>query len=397
IFGEFLAGYVAAIQSGGNVVNYLKSKTTSAFETLENTEKLGVEKISGVIHGWLTMQIVILALFILIAAVGANPMDGGTSGAQSDPPYVLLFFSPIMSVLFLKIVQRMVRANVPEIPVKKFLQIAAPSVLIVSILIFTNVISSLHIDAYLLGMALIISSILPALQFNKIYQLNIAAENATPQILRDITEARKAGMGPEKCIIRACKRKDFKLFNTVANSISNKLEWGVALNNIYDGLNKEIKNFQVLISFRILFEIISSGGGNVSSLDSLSDTSEKIYNIEKNKRESLKVYVMVGFMLITVTGFTTLLTIESFSVINEKQNLDKTKTNDTTKSDLFLERVSLSLVIQGWLSGLFIGKITKGSYSGGYVYSIMLVIITMASIALIQLHVVNFNALFKSA
>src|SRR5713226_6743280 len=50
IFGEFLAGYVSAIQSGGNVVNYLKSKTQSAFETLENTEKLSVEKLNGVIH-----------------------------------------------------------------------------------------------------------------------------------------------------------------------------------------------------------------------------------------------------------------------------------------------------------------------------------------------------------
>jgi len=302
-----------------------------------------------------------------------------------------------MSVLFLKIVQHMVRANVPEIPIKKLIQIGCPSILIVTILILTNIVSSLHIDAYLLGMALIVSSILPALQFNKIYQLNIAAENATPQILRDITEARKAGIGPEKCIIRACKRKDFKLFNAIANSISNKLEWGVALNNIYDALQKEIKNFQVLITFKILFEIISSGGGNVASLDSLSDTSEKMYNIEKNKRESLKVYVMVGIMLITVTGFTTLLTIDSFTVINEKQNLDKTQTSDTTKSDLFLERVSLALVAQAWLSGLFIGKITKGAYSGGYIYSIMLIIITMASIALIQLHVVNFNSMFKSS
>jgi flagellar protein FlaJ len=395
IFGEFLAGYVSAIQSGGNVVNYLKSKTHSAFETLENTEKLGVEKLEGVIHAWLTMQIVILAVFILIAAVGSNPI-GGTSGteAKSDPPYVLLIFSPLMSAIFLKIVQHMVRSNTPEVPIKQLVQVGVPSVLVVTILILTNVVSSLHMDAYLLGIALIVASILPALKFNKSYQLNMAAENATPQILRDITEARKAGMGPEKCIIRACKRKDFKLFNTIANSISNKLEWGVALNNIYDALHREIKNFQVLISFKILFEIISAGGGNVDSLDSLADTSEKIYNIEKNKREALRVYVMVGFFLITVTGFTTLLTIDSFATINEQKNLDKTE-KIGQQPNVFLEKVAIALIVQAWISGLFIGKITKGSYSGGFMYSILLLVMTMISIAMIQQHLVNFNSMLQ--
>ena len=218
------------------------------------------------------------------------------------------------------------------------------------------------------------------------------AETATPQILRDITEARKAGIGPEKCIIRACKRKDFKLFNTIANALANKLEWGVALNDIYATLRKDIKNFQVLISFKILFEIIASGGGNVNSLDSLADTSEKIYNIEKHKREELRVYVMVGFMLITVTGFTTLLTIDSFSAINEQKDLKKGENDAGSQPNPFLEKVGIALIVQAWLSGLFIGKITKGSYSGGFTYAILLLVMTMISIALIEMHIVNFSS-----
>ena len=393
-FGEFLAGYVSAIQSGGNVVNYLKSKMESAFDSLENEEKRVVEKLNGVIHAWLTMQIVILAVFILLASVGSNPM-GNSSGSQahSDPPYILLIFSPLMSAMFLKIVKNMVNANIPELPAKKIIKFLVPGVLIVTILVLTNVLSGLHMDAYLLGAALIAGSIWPALKFKKIYQLNIDAERATPQILRDITEARKAGMGPEKCIIRACKRKDFKSFNVIANSISNKLEWGVVLNNIYDALRKEIGNFQVLISFKILFEIISSGGGTVTSLDSLANTSGKIHDIEKNKREELKVYVMVGFMLIIVTGFTTLLTIDSFAAINQEKNLDKTQKSATNQPNPFLEKVAIALIVQAWLSGLFIGKITKGAYSGGFLYCILLIVFTMISIAMIQTHLINISSM----
>src|SRR5947209_2038592 len=179
MFGEFLSGYVSAIQSGGNVVNYLKSKMDSAFNSHENEEKRVVEKLRGVIHGWLTMQIVILAVFILLASVGSNPM--GTSGSQthSDPPYILLIFSPLMSVMFLIIVKNMVNANIPELPVKKIIKFVVPGVLIVTILILTNVLSGFHMDAYLLGAALIAGSIWPALKFKKIYQLNIDAEGAT--------------------------------------------------------------------------------------------------------------------------------------------------------------------------------------------------------------------------
>src|SRR5437867_10166441 len=139
MFGEFLAGYVSAIQSGGNVINYLKTKMESVFESLESREKQSVEKLNGIIHAWLTCQIVILAVFILLAAIGSNPI-GGTSGAQtqSDPPYMLLIFSPAMSAMFLKIVQNMVKSNVGEIPVKTIIQFGIPSILLVTILILSN-------------------------------------------------------------------------------------------------------------------------------------------------------------------------------------------------------------------------------------------------------------------
>ena len=41
-------------------------------------------------------------------------------------------------------------------------------------------------------------------------------------------------------------------------------------------------------------------------------------NIEKEKREKLKPYVMVGFMLIAITGFTTLLVIESITSLSSQ-------------------------------------------------------------------------------
>ena len=279
---------------------------------------------------------------------------------------------------------------------KKLLKFMLPPFLAGLALIASNAFSGLSINAYILGCSLAAGSIWPALRFQKTYVTNLHAEAATPQILRDITEARKTGMGPEKCIIHACKRKDFKSFNITANTIANKLEWGIPLSNIFESLYKEVKNFQVLITFRILFEIISSGGGNVNTLDSLADASEKIHNITKTKREMLQPYVMVGFMLIIITGFTTLLTIDSFTDINVAKNLVHNNDTQTSgASDELLDVVSVAIIAQAWLAGLFIGKITKGAYSGGFMYSMLLTIISMAAIAMIQLHVINIGAILQ--
>lgn len=392
--GEFLGGYVSAIQSGGNVANYLKSKMESAYETYANVAKQSVEKLSAIMHAWLSMQIVVLAVFIMMSAMGSNPIMGSAS-SENDSGFqnYLLLTAPIMSIAFLKIVQGMNQSNVNELELKKILRYAIPCILIAVILIFTNLLSSINGDAYLIGGALIAASIWPALRFKKIYALNLSAESATPQILRDITEARKAGIGPEKCVIRACKRKDFNLFNSIANAISNKLEWGIPMNNIFNDLRNQIKNFQVLISFRILFEVISAGGGNAQILDSLSDTSEKVHNIEKNKRESLKPYVIVGFMIMAVTAFTTLMVISSFEHINEEKNIGEAdKEQNKTEVSSLMQLVSISVVVQSWLAGLFIGKTTTGAYSGGFIYSIFLVIITIIGIAIIQSSVIDITS-----
>ena len=399
--GDFLAGYVSAIQSGGNVINYLKSKMSSSFEMLEAKEKGSIEKISGIVHAYLTMQIVILAVFILVAAVGSNPLSvtpGASTTDNFNPPYQILVFPPIMSLIFIKVAQKFNYSNISELQVKKILRFGLPAILISIVLIFSNVLSSLHANAYIVGIGLVAASLWPALHFQKLYTKNLDAETATPQILRDITEARKSGLGPEKCIIRACKRKDYRTFNVIANTISNKLEWGIPMNNIFDSLYSEIKNFQVLVSFRILFEIITSGGGNVTTLDSLADTSEKIYDIEKNKREMLKPYIMVGFMLVTITGFTTLLTIDSFAGINEQSRLGKHQVSNeyVEQTKTFFELISVAVIVQAWLAGLFIGKITQGAFSGGFQFSLVLVIITMVSIAIIQLHLVNIGSILKT-
>ena len=58
------------------------------------------------------------------------------------------------------------------------------------------------------------------------------------------------------------------------------------------------------------------------------------------------------------------------------------------------EMYSIAILIQGWLAGIFLGKVVTGTYSGGFQYSIILVLIAFASIMLIQSGIVSIGALF---
>lgn len=381
-FGEFLNGYVSSIQSGGDVVHYLKSKMNGIFEIYENSQKESVGRVKALIEAYMTMQIVILSVYIIITATSTTTQS--PADQSMDTLYLVMILPPIISVGFMIISKNLNKSKMNEINFKKVLVFGIPGIIAV-ILIYEMGIMPEY-NAYLLGIAFIVASIWPAKKFSKMSSLAIDAENASPQILRDIAEARKSGLGPEKCVIKACKRKDFGAFNKIANSISNKLEWGVTLDSMYESLAKKIKSFEVLISFKILFEIISAGGGNVHTLDSLAGITEKIQNIEKSKREMLKPYVMIGFLLIGITGFTTLMVIDSLTNIGIQSEIkDEKKLELEKQSKVKFELLAFSIIIQAWIAGLFLGKVTTGNYSGGYKLSIYLVCVSLAAIFVIQM------------
>jgi flagellar protein FlaJ len=52
------------------------------------------------------------------------------------------------------------------------------------------------------------------------------------------------------------------------------------------------------------------------------------------------------------------------------------------------------VLIQSWTAGLFLGRVIKGAFSGGFFYSIILVVMTMIGITLVQFSIIDVNSLF---
>ncbi|TAK18758.1 MAG: secretion system protein, partial [Nitrosarchaeum sp.] len=218
-FGEFLSGYVSAIQSGGDVVNYLKTKMNSAFDLYESAQKGLVEQVKALVDTYMTMQIVILAVYIIITATTTGGMGTSPLKTEIDPLYLVIIMPPLVSGLFLFLAKSTNKSKIEEMDLKKITMFGIPGIIVATSIIFLKLIPDYNL--YIFGMALILSALWPALKFQNKYKFSLDAEAASAMILRDVAEARKAGLGPEKCVIKATKRKDFGLFNKVANGISN--------------------------------------------------------------------------------------------------------------------------------------------------------------------------------
>jgi flagellar protein FlaJ len=388
--GEFFDGYVATVESGGNIVNYLKSKMKTVYDRHAESQKQSVVKLGALVEAYMTIQVVMLAVYIISAAVISDPFATSETGISSE--VIFLIITPAISALFLFAANSNSVSKSPELDIKKIVMFAAPALIVSGIVIGLNLIPDTMMEPYLLGGALIASSIVPTIYFKKSYAMTIASEESTPKILRTISEARKTGMSPEGSVIHACKRKEYGMFNLVANGIANKIEWGVDFKTIFQDMKKDIETFNVLISFNILFELISAGGGNPQTLDSLTETSERMQEIQKEKRDLLMPYLFVGFILMGTTGFTTLLVIDSFGdIAQESQDLSNIEGQVTTSS---LGLFPLIVLIQSWTAGLFLGRVIKGAFSGGFFYSIILVIMTLIGITLVQFSIIDVNSLF---
>jgi len=183
-----------------------------------------------------------------------------------------------------------------------------------------------------------------------------------PSFLRDISENRKTGMSPEKSISQAATRRGYGSFTKILKRTVNQIEWGVSLRKIYMDLRDHLRSWPVLINFLILIETIEVGGGSPEALDLLAAYSEKIRDIEKNKREMLRPYVVfVTHLPIMHVSGPALPMIESQ-----------------------LALFSSAIVFHSWLSGFFIGKVAQGSFAAGFKYSILLAITALVSLLLSQ-------------
>ncbi|MEM2119260.1 MAG: type II secretion system F family protein [Candidatus Bathyarchaeia archaeon] len=406
VYRDFLAGYVSSVKSGVNVVSFLKSKMHSIFEVQNAASTRAIEKLGTLIEAYAVMLIVTLCSYILYVVVYSSNFFELTSasGASASPETLYLFVfvaMPMLSIVFMLIAHMARQSNLLTIRecyrIAVFSSCAGITLMMVYLLVpaFQAAASSFGV-AGVATVCFLIASIPPSFVYHKIAKVNFTAEDSMPSFLRDVCEARKIGLSPEKSIIHATKRGGYGSFSKLLALVRSQLEWGVSLKKIFENIKREIRSWPVLVNFFILVETIEVGGGSATALEILSEYSEKGKDIETNKRATLKPYVILAFVWSCLIALTTTIVAMTINILATTTLPGMTGETAVGGMQEQLAVLSVGIILQCWLSGFFIGKISEGTFAAGFKYSAVLSVTAYVSLLLSQSFFVSMQAIAPS-
>mgnify|MGYP002396184381 CR=1 FL=1 len=224
--------------------------------------------------------------------------------------------------------------------------------------------------------ALFISTAPPALIHIKAAGKKMSVEQGIANFLRDLTEIRKTGLAPEKCIESLSKR-NYGEFTKELQQISSELSWGVPLRQVFTSFLKRTKSWLSQIVIFLLVETIDVGGGTISMIEGLARFNQMTQEVEKEKRASTRPYIIVPYFSAILLMATTLLT--QLFVTKTASISGSTQIDIASITTIF----TVSVIFHTYMIGLVAGKISEESISAGFKHSALLVIITLLAAILV--------------
>jgi flagellar protein FlaJ len=403
LYRNFLGGFVSSVRSGGKMTDYLKSELKVIFELRHGELTRSVEKAATIVEAYSVMLIVVLCiyiLFVVFSSAGMSDLMGGTSLLTSPVMSYLIAFIllPVMSLIFILIAHNMQKSSFENLKdlYKKALVILVPCIAVVAVFLLVPSIADTMGPIGLPEIAticLVVGSLIPAIQYRKIAKINYNAEDAVPSFIRDVTEAHKIGLSPEKSIVQATKRKSYGDFQRFLEMLRSQIEWGVPIRKTFVNIAKEIRSWFVIANLAMMIETIEIGGDSKQSLEILSEYSEKERELQINRRELLKPYVLLAFIwsiLIAVTTIIVSITTQMMSTVDATSLSSSALLVMNSQLKMF----SVGIILQCWISGFFIGKISEGNLGAGFQYSALLAVTAYVSLVVSQIFL---SGLFGSA
>lgn len=205
------------------------------------------------------------------------------------------------------------------------------------------------------------------------------------EFTRSLAESVKAGTPIGKSIINM-SGKDFGTLTPYIHKLANQISLGIPIGRCLETFANDVDSVIVRRAVTLIREAETAGGDINHILDS---TAEAIYQIEKLKRErksavsSLVVegyiifFIFVGIMLVMQFKILPLTagvgSITSIGSIDTSAGAVTTSTIEATK-DLARPFLYL-LLVQGFFTGLTIGKISEGNIRAGLKHSIILTLL----------------------
>ena len=398
-YRDLLMGYASTLRSGGDVVHFLIRKTEQIFESRMGKMRIIGERMGMLmeIYAAVTMMLS-LVLYTIFIVSSAMPSEFLTLPAEhffiiayflmpafgafflyladiSQPKYPLTDTRPY-KVFFLTIPFATIYLILFTVPfyldiLRSMPPFSLTSSMIVQLREFMGLPMGYESPISLCIFFMIL--FLPGMiAYEKYGKENFSLMHGMTLFLRDLTEARKTGMSPEKCI-RILSDRPYGVFSKHLKRIARMLGWGISLRKIYRDFAKHTHGWLSRAGMFIMIDAIDVGGGAPETFDVLATFFEDLEEIERQKRATLRPLMLIPYLSAII------LVVIVIVLITFMKNL------------LTLARVYLSIaefvhaflppvILIAAISGLVAGKVSDGMTAAGFKHAFILSVIALVAI-----------------
>ena len=392
IFKDFLSGYASTVIIGGDIGHYLERKAEDIFKVRALRVKAAAERLGMLLETFIIVMVMMSLCFYILFAV--NGIQNGSNASTDISQYsgILLYtyiFTPMLSMMFIYLAHSM-QPKTPVLDMRPYKVFGLTCVLAVIVfLLLTNFMGTTQLPIFTqlqamgvdlpvaLAVALFISAAPAAIIHIRLTKTKTSMEQGVSNFLRDLTEVRKTGLSPEKCIESLSKR-EYGVFGKELRKISSEISWGIPAKKVMMDFLHRTRSWMVQIVMFLLVETIDVGGGTVAMIESLARFNNLTQEVEKEKKMSVRPYVMMPYLASILLVATTIMMMGLTTGV-AVPGMDAAPKDNTLMQVVFMS----SVIFNSYLIGIVAGKISEESVGAGFKHAAILVLISIVAAKII--------------
>jgi len=390
VYKDFLSGYASTVIIGGDIGHFLERKAEDIFKTRALRVKAAAERLGMLLETFIIVMVLMSLCFYILFSV-ESIYSVGISSFSGIILYTYLF-TPMLSMMFIYLAHSM-QPKTPVVEMRPYKVFGVCSIIaVVLFMLLTNFMGFIQIPFFgsfqtiidlpvAIAITLFVATAPAAIVNSKLSKKKASIEQGINSFLRDLTEVRKTGLSPEKCI-EGLSDRDYGEFSKELRKISSEISWGVPLRKVIMDFVKRIRSWMGQIIMFLLVETIDVGGGTIAMIESLARFNNLTQDVEKEKKMAVRPYILMPyFAAILLVATTTMMigfTTGTVGVAEAGPPKDLTP---------MITTFITSAIFHSYLIGIVAGKISEESIASGFKHSAVLVIIAVLAAKLVPMFV----------
>jgi flagellar protein FlaJ len=393
IFRDFLAGYASTVIIGGDIGHFLERKAEDIFKMRALRVKAAAERLGMLLETFIIVMVLMSLCFYILFSV-ESIYSTGISIFSGIILYTYLF-TPMLSMMFIYLAHSM-QPKTPVVEMRPYKVFGICGAIAMTIfLLLTSFMGLVEIPFFsqfstiidlpvAIAIALFIATAPAAIVNSKLSKKKNSIELGINSFLRDLTEVRKTGLSPEKCI-ESLSTRDYGDFTRELRKISSEISWGVPAKKVIMDFIKRTRSWMTQIIMFLLVETIDVGGGTIAMIESLARFNNLTHEVEKEKKMAVRPYIMMPyFAAILLVATTSMMIGFTQSTLNVGGTL---REGSADSLGPMITTFTTSCIFHSYLIGLVAGKISEESIAAGFKHASLLVIIAVVAAKLVPMFI----------